>query len=255
MSTPSPVINGQTGAHEQPVKFGRDTSGPYVERTWHGTRAAITAQYNLCVAGGGVCEVTTGIGVDKLTARFSIQQDTGGGTTEVPVDQWEFLASHVEKDVLEADVTFSPALTDHDKKQLKNYLVNPPASPSDVAAWDNATGSNLFELMENGLRSITVNAPTLRHTQTVSNVYTVRAALTNVGKIISSSTLMISEAIPTTVLFNLPFDTVKRSFGGGLSYGWRKMHPSVTIAARSKLQITQEWEYGLWSNLLYGAAL
>lgn len=248
----SPVINGLTGAHEQPVEFGRDTSGPYVIRRWRGTHAAIYSKYNECVLGGGVSSVKEGYGVHELTARFAIQQDTGDGTTETPINNWEFFASHVEKDILEADIPAIESLSANDKTKLRNLMQNPPATSADIPSFDSGNATTLYGLIRNGLRSIRVNAPALRHTQTVSNQYTVRAALTNVGKILSSSTLATVEAIPTSVLFNMPADSSNRA---GLAYGWMKLHPTVRVSAKQKLQIEQEWEYGLWPTIIYGTPL
>src|ERR1035438_6213345 len=112
MSTPAIVINGTSGAYEQPQKFGFDASGPYCIRTWKGTSAAIASLYYTCIADGGTVQYEGGFGTYNLTARFSIPS---GGDTEVPIDSWEFFASHVEKDVLETDNAAIAALTDADK--------------------------------------------------------------------------------------------------------------------------------------------
>lgn len=251
MSTPEIVINGTSGAYEQPQKFGWDTAGPYIVRTWKGTAAAMATQYNACLFSGAICELTNGYGTQTLTARYSIPAN---GATETPVDSWEFFASQVEKDVLETDNATIAALNDADLKQIKYLIANPPATPAEVPAWNTTQGADLYALMESGVRAIRVNAPILRHTQTVSDVWTVRAALTNVGMILSTATLTTFESIPSSVLFNLPTDVSTRT-SPALSYGWMKLHPTIRTAARQKMQIELEYEYGLWAELLYGAPL
>ena len=173
----------------------------------------------------------------------------------MPVDNWEFHASHVEKDVLEADVEVINNISDANKVVIRDLIANPPKitedplllfDPDDPCSED---AFAVYVLMMNGLRAIRVNAPVLRRTRTVSNMYVIKAALTNVGKILSTATLMTFEDIPATVMFNLPTETSKRT---GLKYGWFKMHPTVRAAARQKMVIELEYEYGLWPTIIYG---
>ena len=259
MSTPAPVINGKSGAHEQPVSYGTDSSGWFVVRTWHGTLAEIEAQFTACVADGATAEVKGGYGVATLTARYSVPPD--GGEGEVPVNTWEFMASHVEKDLLQADIPAVEAISDDNKYGIEYWLSKPEVPDNTVvdatSFFDDGPNSRsnafaVYKLMLSGMKSVRVNAPVLRHTQTVSNAYAVKAALTSVGKVLSSATLAMLEAIPATVLFNLPADVSKRA---GYSYGWMKSHPTIRCAARQRMQIELEYEYGLWPDLIYGAPI
>jgi hypothetical protein len=93
----------------------------------------------------------------------------------------------------------------------------------------------------------------VRHTQTVSSNYTVKAALTNVGRIISTGSFISLEGVPSDILFNLP--TFSSSRAPDLVYAWLKRFPIVRTGARQKVQIEQEWEYGLWPPLIYGSLL
>jgi len=253
MSTPAPTITGTSAAHEQGQEFGWDDSGPYLIRTWQGTRAAITAKYIECVAAGAKCSVKQGMAVDTLSARWSNVDGSGGGSSEV-VNDWEFFAGVVQKDFMEADTSAIRDLSADDKAQMKYLIANPPATPDDVPAWSAETGTNaaaIYALVQAGLRSIDVNAPTVRHTQTVSNSYAIKASLTNVGRIFTSGQLISDEAMPGDLLFNLPTDISSKA---NLIYGWFKMHPTIRLSARQKTQIVQEWTYGLWPcPLLYQA--
>jgi hypothetical protein len=253
MSTPEITVNGTSGAYEQPQRFGVDSTGPYCIRTWRGTASAIATQYNTCVASGALAEVQAGFGTHTVTARYPLTIGGAGGT-ETPIDTWEFFASAVEKDFMQADIAAIEAMNDADKYQLENLIANPPATPADVPAWNTTLGADLYTMYRAGVRSVLQNAPALRHTQTVSNQYTVAASLTNVGKILSTSTLVTAESLPSGVLFNMPIDVSTRS-ASSLVYAWFKHHPTVRAAARQKMQIEQEWVYGLWSTILYGAAL
>jgi len=90
---------------------------------------------------------------------------------------------------------------------------------------------------------VPVLTPTLRHTQTVSNSWTIPASFTNVGRIISRASMISLEAIPTDILFQLPNDISTRTTQPALVYGYRKKHPTVRTAALQKTQIEQEWAY------------
>ena len=241
MATPSPTITGQTGAHEQPQRYGWDESGPYLVRTWHGTRAEIVAQYVICIAAGATGEVKQGIGTDILEARYS-EPTTGPGSPETVINTWEFFANVIEKDVLQADLATINAISDADRNTIQKWT-DPDNEPS-----LSGTAQTVYRLMSKGVKSVRVNQPVLRHTQTVGDSYSVKASLTNVGKVYTTAQLQSAEDLPSDVLFNLPSDTSNHT---GMVYGWLKMHPTVRLAARQKTQIEQEWEYGLYSTTLY----
>jgi hypothetical protein len=253
MPTPSPVINGQLGAHEQPWRYGYDQSGPYFIQSWHGTRSAIAAQYSLCVAAGAICEVRQGIGVDILEARFGNTDGAGGGGEQV-VNTWEFFANTLEKDILEADQTSIAAVTEANRGVIRHRLDNPGEDPAMafVADGTQTTAEALWKLMLKGVRAVRVLQPILRHTQTVISSYTIKASLTNVGKILTNAQITSLEDMPLSVLFNLPADGVAKT---GYTWGWYKCHPTARTAVGQKVQIEQEWEYGHWeTSLLYSVA-
>lgn len=267
MSTPSIVINGTSGAYEQPQSFGWDSMGPHCIRTWRGTAAAIATQYGICLTGGAQADIQKGLGTDTLTARYPLSVAGSNGTIDAPVDVWEFFSSHAEKDILEADLAVINGISDLNKQILRSLVQTPPSAdgngtyapdPDGGGYFDDdgsrAAAESIYALMQSGVKAVRVMAPVMRHTQTVSNLYTVKAALTNVGKILSTTTLISFESIPTSVLFNLPTNTSTRT-SPVLSYGWMKMYPTIRMAARMRMQIELEYEYGLWSNVLYGAPI
>jgi len=239
----SPVILGTSGAYEGPKRYGFDDNGPYTVRTWGGTKSAIETQYSTCVTAGAVCEVQEGYGTYTLEARYSFD---GSGNSDPPIDDWEFFANAVEKDMLETDNTVVNAISDAYKRTIQNW-VDPDSEPI-LDAGGNA--SKLLALRMSGTRSVKFMQPMLRHTMTVSNDYTVKVALIGVGKIWTNAQMSSFESLPGSVLFNLPAPGAKT---GDFLYGWYKLHPTVRIAARQKIQIEQEFEYGLWSTLIYTA--
>ncbi len=238
-------INGQRGAKEQPIKFGQNESGPYAIRTWHGTRNEVFAEVPSVLAGGGTYEIRdtfTGTKVE-LEARFSNNSD---GSAEVPIDTWELFAAEVEKDILESDISAITNLPKVDREMLRKLQAD-PSQPGSFLVPDAET---IYRMMLKGVKSTLVQQPSVRHTQTVSNTYLIKASLANVGKIFTSAQLGTVEGFPGTVLFALPNDVAAiptDPLDPVFNYGWRKKHPTVRGSARQKTQIEQEWIYGLWA--------
>ncbi len=252
---PAPIVNGQKAAFLQKPKYGRNESGDYTLFTYEGTKAELQALVPAIVGAGGMWEMEesfTGVG-SKLTARFSTNVGAGGGT-EVPTNTWEFFANRVEKDLLESDLASVATISKAEKAVIKGAIAN-NENPSLAGA-----AGTIFDLEQIGVRARIQFAPILKNTKSVSTAYAVKASLTNVGKIISPTSIGTLESIPNTVLFNLPNDVWS---GTGvipaptptMAYGWLKFHPTIQVAAYQKTQIVQEWVYGLWSTFLYGAPI
>jgi hypothetical protein len=62
------------------------------------------------------------------------------------------------------------------------------------------------------------------------------------------------EGAPPTILFSLPNYTKARADGIGLAYGFLKKPARVLQQGDGRWQIVQEYDYDLWSTLLYDAA-
>lgn len=255
-----PTINGVKGAFEQPIRFGYNDSGPYTIRSWRGDFAAISQLVPQLNAAGGLWEIKdthTHTNVE-LECRFASEPGQNPDV-EVPVDEWEFFAQKIEKDILESDIALVSNLSNQDKQNIRNAIQD----PGSLQDFQNPTfeqtteGTLVYSLMVAGVKSVRVNAPTLRHTMTVSNSYPVKATLDRVGKIIPTASMASLEGIPASVLFILPDDTSTRINGEGnytgptLRYGWYKNHPTVRGGPYHKSQIEQEWEYGLWPVDIY----
>lgn len=186
----------------------------------------------------------------KGIVRYSTVGAIEPGVAEQPALTWEFFANSAEIDVLETDLSTVAAISDDDKRKIRNAISSPdPDSSPSISGTDAIT---LYQLMLGGVRSFRINIPTLRVSKLVSGSYPVRASMTNVGRIITTNTLSIQEAIPSTILFELPnYSTAK----AGFYYAWYKKHPNVQQSGGNKWNVSQEWEYGLWPTFLYQSAL
>ncbi len=234
----------------QPLRQGKDSTGYYTEYEWHGTPDEVIANIQGIEGSGGLWQIEYSYTGAKTILRARTAQSLI--QPEVPIDTWEFFAGEVEKDLFEADVAAINNITDDERRKVRDGIQNP--TPGLSPALTSPAAISLYVLMLNGLRAVRVSVPTLRHTQTASTNYSVPNSLANVGRIISTATLRTQESIRADISLNLPNLTSART---GLSYGWFKKHPTIRAAARQKIQIEQEWEYGLWdvSIPLYGALL
>lgn len=170
------------------------------------------------------------------------------GVAEVPQTVWEVFSGGGEIDLLEADVAACNSLTDAERRAIRD-AINSPAEDESPALNGDAVG--VYLLMLSGVRSFRVNVPSLRVSKLVSGGYGVRASLTNVGRIISTDTLIIQEAVPS-LLVHLPSYSSGRA---NFSYGWYKNHPTVQQVGANKFNVSQQWDFGFWPNLIYGATL
>lgn len=265
---------GQKGAFKQPARWGRSEQGQFYEWVYEGTKAEVAAQAAIFDSLNYIYDVEETYGKARLTVRLSYNPFTGGGGTEAPVDQWEFISGREQKDILEADVItgITATLSQKNIELLRKLIQDPPAGTAagNYNAESNPEGSvttacftdgnptnalTLYNLMKAGIRSAIVQTPTLRHTQTVSNNWAVPAANTNVGRIISTASIVTLEGVPSGLLFNLP-NAVPAAFQTiAVVYGWLKHGPNVQQIAGRKWQLTQEWEYGLWPTAIFNSAL
>ena len=114
-------------------------------------------------------------------------------------------------------------------------------------------------MIYDGVEQVEVPAPVLTYTKIVTANYIYPADFTNIGKIISTATLISAGGVPSTVLFDFPVNSDPgailipgTSIYQLLQYGWLKNSPSVRQVAKRKWNITQTWDYGLWLMNLYG---
>lgn len=185
----------------------------------------------------------------KASVQFQTIGVPGPGQAETPTLQWEYFANGQEIDVLETDITAISGISVPDRELIRVAINN-----NDKTQAADLTGNALalYQLMVGGVRSFRINLPTLRVSKLVSGSYGVKASLTNVGRILSTAKLTLDEAIPGTILFDLPSYTSAKT---GFFYAWYKKHPTVQQAGGNKWNISQEWEYGLWPVFLYGSVL
>jgi hypothetical protein len=263
------LINGKKGCHQQPTRYGKNESGFYSVVQFEGTakeikiRAAaydaIGAQYEVEEMFGGLCRLNV----------FLSWASAGQVASETPVSVWELEPNEVEKDLLDADFPFASTfsggvgnVSKQNRMAVKTALDTVPEDDSlPPAMFSDGTEDSalsLYYLMRAGVRAYAVDAMVIRHTQVVSNRYSNKVAMTNVGRILSSATLVSVEGVPSDLLFDVPGEPSVTQFietAGDLAYGWKKLRPQITESAYQKKQVVRRWQFGLWALKIHGAVL
>jgi hypothetical protein len=247
-----PTINGQRGAYPQPGRFGRNESGLYTIRVWEGTLREI---YQVCAALESVhalWEITESFtgAKHRIEAHIPLSGPPDSGTTETPEEEWELFAQDIEVDLLNADVFPVNGLQPTDRQEIQYYIDHPPALGKDPIFKGTFPGTqlDLYHLMRSGYQSQEVSRHTLRHTQTASKNFNYATALINVGRIISTNSVIALESVPSDVTANLPNNVTPFA---DVVYGWLKKKPTLRSHPLKRSQLEQEWVYGLYPPLIY----
>lgn len=264
-------LTGQRSFFQQPGRWGRNESGNF--DTWSFESNNKGQIYNLAAyfaqTIGLSYDVTESFGKFRLDVYFPWNTRGIDPRTDLVV-KWEFFAQRVEKDLLSARVenpTSIALLSSNQVQEIRQLLLDPPdgtLKPFPIATdfqksgeTNGALALSIYALMQQGVTAFPVEQPILRRTWTTSNQYGTQYALINTGRILSSATLAATENLPGALLFNIPnFSWIDPNPNApSLAYGWYKRFPTIQQVALLKWNIVQEWEYGLWATLLWGAPL
>lgn len=279
-------INGHLGAFLQPSKYGRSSTGNFSVLSYHGDKNSIYGLANAIAQTLGLdYEVTDSFGTSRLDVHYPWNFTSDNAATDIEI-KWEFFANQSMKDLLEASVesTMISALSQYQISLIRQLLQNPPTTTqnamdakgnaisvpvlSNLAAatfkdpngnGTDTNGTNAFNawnLMMQGVKDYPIFQPVIRRTLITSNEYLGVQATLHIKQILSQATLISIEGVPQNALFYnlLPNDTAPPT-AKNLAYGWLKLFPTVQEVALRKYQIVQEWQYGLWSTLIWGSPL
>ncbi len=258
------IKTGTPGPWPQPTSYGRTDAGQFSTVPFEDVDAGkinlLAATYD---AAGYNYVVEHGFGKSKLTVQFSYNYQQQGN--EVPVDVWEYNGQEAQKDLLSAAVFtgITKALSLKNLELIRQALngdFSNTASGKNIVQADFTDGDPansfvLYNLMKAGYTDEIMQVPTIRHTQIVSFIYPITLSKLNVGRIISTATLIVLENPPNWAVTGLPTDIPPGFTTIALSYGWRKCSPTINQIAYRKTQIVQEFQYGLWPTATKGTIL
>lgn len=252
----SKIVIGTQTAIEQPQTYGYQVGrGFYTRRRWRVTNSAdvdtLTAQL---LAAGFSYEVGSSQdgAIYEVDARLEAEPTNPAPEATILSETWERDTQVTEKDILESDVEAIGDLTQAEKQIIKNQLAQ--QNPSYASAGLSSGAFDVYLLMLTGVKSVRVYSPVIRRTRIAANNYAVKVADTNVGKRLSTGQMTSLEGAPGTLLFNLPNTTKQRDDSIGLAYGFIKKPARILQQGDGRWQIVQEYDYDLWSTLLYSAA-
>lgn len=266
-------------AKQQPYRYGRREGGRFAivpfESVSQSTIDALAAQADFS---GLNYEVTLTHGKARIEIEYNYNNVVGGfqGQTTESEETWEIVPGKAMKDVLDSRNPLvlscsQGALSEMKKRQKANTIGQSSdfntAGLLTVQTWGPTTGPTnftgvemiLYQQLVDGFEQVEIPAPVLTHTKIVTAQYITAASFTNIGKIISTATLISSEGVPGAVLFDFPVNSDPSPipigatpFSMTLLYGWLKNSPSVRQTSAKKWCITQTWDYGLWCISNFG---
>lgn len=263
-------LTGLPGPWLQPSEYGRTEVGQFATVPYEDVDPnkinALAAQFDRL---GYRYRVTHNFGKHRLEVYLSYNNND----VETPVDLWEYNDRGVSKDVLQAatNTGITGTLSAANISVIRNALngtfpTNAPkdstgtqtldASANSFADGNPAKALIIYTLMKSGMQDYIVQSPILTHTQSVSYIYPITLSLTNVGKLISTTTLLMLETPPSWAVFGLP-NTAPPTFADGKNFvfAWYKLGPKINQIANQKVQIVQEFQYGLWPTAVLDTPL
>jgi len=251
------VIGNQTYVEQPQERTWDKVRGSATTRRFKGDLASLQTLKNAFDTAGWATRIIEGGPASEL--ECTIAQDVSGGNPiqEQPVNVWELTANVAEKDLLQAPTTVLDAVIADadDTKRLRDLQKGNLRFEALTSADFNLAASwRIAKLIEQGVQAVQVYQPILRHTQSVGNYYVVPWSLRNVGLILSTSVLLRDEPVPASLANNIPASTTVNRDSVYYVYGWLKTHPTINYSPYQRIQIVQEWQWGLWASDIYNAA-
>lgn len=263
---------------QQPYRYGRREGGRFCVVSYETpSQSQVDALAVQADTAGYNYEVILSHGKARLEIEYNYNNVVGGysGRATEAEETWEIIPSKALKDLLDSVNPLVLACTQGELTDMKKRKLNNTLQSS--AYYDVATGllvrqtygtantpysdvgMKLYKALLDGVDQVEVVFPVLTHSKVVTAVYVSPAQFANVGRIISTATLISSEGIPGTVLFDFPSNVDPSPIPIGSTgvfqsflYGWIKDAPSVRQVSKKKWNITNTWSYGLWLMDLYG---
>jgi hypothetical protein len=234
------------------IEYGYDRqSGPYVQKTWRGTQAAIVG---IAATVGDADSYIYGQSGDGATWQISARygRNTEEGGTETPVGEERLRFNQIQKSIFDVPVFASvrestkryiQAYADNadDDGELRNQIEIDPLDGDDALA--------LWDLVSAGVKEQIVYQPVVIVTDTASASYAWNIGFDNYGRILSTAAMISDADLESGWVSNLPSDT---SPDPAYVYGWLKSPPEIVSAGGNRSQLVQEFIYGLWAKALYG---
>ena len=263
-----PAAPGAMVSQQQPQKL------EYTERGWVATipyedtsQSRILAIAGSAAAAGARVMMTSSFGKTRIETVYPFNFNGGTPASEY-VPLWEMISKRAEVSIFSPFNPLAANVAQTNIQYLKGVIQNLSTytigGGTTALAWkDSGTQNAALELLGLYLNDVTnfiCFVPELKFTLTVNGQYAAAASASsfaNVGRIFSSSTLLSYWNIPFTISIGFPFvkSIPSTVWGFNLAWGWFTNGPEVRQISDFKFQIVQTWEWGLWSQDMYGNLL
>lgn len=242
------------------VDYGFSTTGADRVEYYEGTRTAIENVVLPALRNAGaVTKVSSGSGA-KWTCEGSWSNATGtnGGTVDPSTDRWEVVTEMSQFDLRAHPAVVRIAGTE-DKlnqwwKDMDDAIRNGQKYSDVVSSAGHVYDVNaqkIFNLRCRGVDSFERNQPILRRIRTISPRYTSRVAVTAAPTIYTTNKLVSTWSIPVSIQTMLPSNPVG-SIPPDTMWGWLLRNQTSTyVVARNQIEEQTDWQFTLWTTLLY----
>jgi len=279
-------LTGSSLGYQQPGRAGRNEAGTFTDVPFETTNYYEALAYaQMAEVNGILYDVDQTFGKYRVTLHYpyNILNDPA---TEPGVSLWEITNNMVQKSVLDANNQLANACTQAEFYILGLFLENKSdyiLQPTDGMTVTSQTGQihypetvldgnqsnkilalnigsparTMANLIACGVTSYNVFQPQLKHTLSVNQQYRFIPGYVNVGRIISTDTMYNLYDIPDNLMFQLPnpINPAPASGKPVLNYGWFVNAPQANQIIRTKFQLVQAFDFGLWPIDIYGTPL
>ena len=225
-------------------------TGTTCTQVFMGSESEMTNLYNTYVSAQYQCTLEEG-----PAWTLTVTNPSTDTTNETPVLNYELLYDKYEKSLGDSDAPLVKGLSVSEKKILKDYLNQPHNYDTASPAFTSTAGLQVLALIKCGVKNDIHFTPVLKVSYTCSNTYAIQRNTANNGLLLTTETLVNQEDVPITLSPLLPNSgvcTYVSSDHPPVSFAWLQYPPTVTSSAWNRLQVSQEYHFGLWSTELYG---
>ena len=263
------IIRGQTTGVIQTPEYkstatGDKKSGSSTYVYWAWTfEEAVAKQASLQGSGwdASISQQDNGYRIDA-TYNINIEQTQPG--TE-PENQWSMVRNVQDENLLESDRLSN--ITSKTKQLIELAIKNPGKGYPFVEAEKAGdadyilVAGEIYTLMLMGAKTRRMFTKTLKRTITVPAIYNTTWLNDSEGKVITTPSMIARYSIPASVAILMPNPSPSKTVlnqGDGdpnnqviVQWGWLDMGVDRNFSSNGSVQISQEWEYGKWSTLMY----
>ena len=220
-------------------------SGRFIQKIWEGTQDGINSVEAELGGADSYLKSPAGGGKWTITARYGSFTDEG--TVEVPVSEERLRFNTVYKSIYKN--SRYKDLTDKQLCAIRQEMQAPVCPDVATDPQFNALQRELYSFLMAGVDSFPIYQPVVVVTDTASANFPWNVGFAYYGYTFSTAAMIVDAGLSSAWASNLPAETSAMT---GFVFGWLKKPPEIVSVGGNKTQLVQEYEYGLWANVLFG---